>query len=248
MDNLPDQSWARPPPPFAPSPPLIPVSEVPHAIPQKCRSLPRSRPARALPIRAHDLTPRPRHRLFPCALTSLTTPAHFPNPHRRPLRCPSALATATRQHLPLPAPPRAPPRCPSYPLLSRRCVLSARPSRLAPSRVLPRPSRPASTCACSAPPSPSRHAGPAALQLHRGRAFFPQAHPRPLRPYRSTFLSSPPPFPLIYPFPNPFASLSRASTSPAPPLHKLLRRRYFISRAFRTARSLLGTVSNSHRV
>ncbi|KAJ7843748.1 hypothetical protein B0H14DRAFT_3868481 [Mycena olivaceomarginata] len=45
-----------------------------------------------------------------------------------------------------------------------------------------------------------------------------------------SFLSSPPSFSLICPFSNPFTSLSRRSTSPAPPPHKLLYLCYFISR------------------
>jgi hypothetical protein len=197
----------------------------------KCRTSahPHTSHTRARPLPASPS--RPRHRLCPCVLTSQTTP-HTSLTRTRPLRCPSALATAARQHLPLPAPPAlsAPP---ALPVLSPS-VAPLRPLRApVPSRALP----------CAATPVPSRlHLrmlrAPVSVSARRSRSaattsgprLFPQAHPRPLRPYRSTFLSSPPPFPLIYPFPNPFASLSRASTSPAPPLHKLLRRRYSISR------------------
>ncbi|KAJ7788350.1 hypothetical protein B0H14DRAFT_3892493 [Mycena olivaceomarginata] len=59
----------------------------------------------------------------------------------------------------------------------------------------------------------------------------------------AAFLLSPPPFPLIYPFPNPFASLSRPSTSPAPPPHKLLRRRYLSPVVFYAARDDLQRIN-----
>ncbi|KAJ7815334.1 hypothetical protein B0H14DRAFT_3746040 [Mycena olivaceomarginata] len=126
---------------------------------------------------------------------------HFCSPRRRFL--PSHLQTRARSH-----------HGPA--LIHRTLPLSGHGHRPTPSPV---PSSP-----CAVPP-PHAASPPSA-------STYPSIPAMCRRPtsVSASFPSSPPPFPLIYLFPNPFASLSRASTSPAPPPHKLLRHRYFVSR------------------
>ncbi|KAJ7349998.1 hypothetical protein DFH08DRAFT_1079212 [Mycena albidolilacea] len=177
-----DKLDQRPPPPFGPSPPPIPVSEVPHAIPRlrsavACRAL---GPLAHFPS-ARTTSPRIRSAsTSPCLpYVPPTAPADFPNPH-----APSPLPLRTR-HGRTAAPP--PPRAPRVvrALRAARPVLSRIHLAPAPSprtRSAPRPHC-CRVLPCAATSVPSRRAAASSPRAHPASRPPPVCcHARPVLP------------------------------------------------------------------